>query len=127
MTLTTLTRLFRRRPPYASARHLWAVAKATSADGVTARVGVEFTLEVLLVDGGSSEELEDSAIDAVEGVLRREIGRRSVASLPTVGAPVDWVPPDLVPGARLANAFVLSSDLEVTRQLQRLVVEDASH
>jgi hypothetical protein len=126
MTLTTrVTRLFRHGRRHASVQHLWSLARATTADGVTARVEIEFTLEALLVDG-SAEELAAAAIDAVESALRREIGSRSVSSLPTVGASVDWVAADLVPGARLGNAFVLGSDIEVTRQLQRLVVDDTS-
>ena len=60
-------------------------------------------------------------MDAVEGVLRVEVGRRPVGSLPMVGDAVDWVPADLVPGATIANVFVIASDVEVTHELRRLV------
>jgi len=39
---------------------------------------------------------------------------------------VDWVAPDTLPGATIANAFVLSSDVEVSHELRRLVTRRQS-
>jgi hypothetical protein len=120
MTLTgKVSQLWRRRTP-SSPRHLWAIGKATTADGATAHVHLEFALCAEDPDL-EAEVLDRVAMDAVEGVLRVEVGRRPVASLPMVGDAVDWVPADLVPGATIANVFVIASDVEVTHELRRLV------
>jgi hypothetical protein len=60
-------------------------------------------------------------MDATEDHLRRWISSQRVAELPTAGATVDWVPADVVPGALVEHAFVMACDVEVTRQLQRLI------
>jgi len=120
MTLTSrVSQLWRRRTP-SLPRHLWAMGKATTADGATAHVQLEFTLCAEDPDL-ESEVLDRVAMDAVEGELRVEVGRRPVASLPMVGDAVDWLPADLVPGATIANVFVIASDVEVTHELRRLV------
>jgi hypothetical protein len=124
MTLTSrVSQLWRRRTP-PSPRHLWAVGKATTADGATAHLQLEFTLCAEDHDL-EAEALDQVAMDAVEGVLRVEVGRREVASLPAAGDAVDWLPAGLVPGARITNVFVISSDVEVTQELRRLVTSCA--
>jgi hypothetical protein len=125
MTLTVkVSQLWHRRAPRPSARHLWAITTATTSDGVVAHVQIEFTLHVGAVDA-DPDALDRATMDAVEGVLRYEIGRRPIASLPMAGTPMDWVPPNLVPGATIGNVFVTSSDVEVTQELRRLVTNTA--
>ena len=125
MTLTDkVSQLWQRRAPRPSARHLWAITTATTSDGVIAHVQIELTLDVGAVDADGGA-LDSATMDAVEGVLRHEIGRRRVASLPMAGAAIDWVPPNLVPGATIGNVFVISSDVEVTHELRRLVTHTA--
>jgi len=125
MTLTSkLSQLWHRRTSDASPRHLWAIATVTTADGVSAHVQIEFTLDAQAVDV-DPDAVDWATMDAVEDILRQEMGRSRVASLPMAGDALDWVPPDLVPGAPIANVFVLSSDVEVTHELRRLVTHAA--
>jgi len=125
MTLTgRVSQLWQRRTPRSCPRRLWAITTATTADGVSTHVQIEFTLDTPELDV-DPEVLDRATMDAVEGVLRYEIGRRRVASLPTAGDTIDWVPPNLVPGASISNVFVVSSDVEVTHELRRLVTHTA--
>ena len=117
MTLTgRVTQLWHRRTPRSCPRHLWAITTATTADSISTNFQIEFTLDAPELDV-DPEVLDRATMDAVEGVLRYEIGRRRVASLPTAGDTIDWVPPNLVPGASVSNVFVVSSDVEVTQGL----------
>jgi hypothetical protein len=68
-----------------------------------------------------AEDVDGAVMGAVEDHLREWISNRDVASLPTAGVAVDFVPGDLVPGARIEHVFVVTCDIEVTRQLQRLI------
>jgi hypothetical protein len=124
MTLTsTLSRLWRRQTTSAP-RPLWAVATATTVDGATAHVQLEFTLDPPADDTGP-ETLDRSAMAAVENVLRHQVGRHPVAALPVAGDAVDWVAADLVTGATIGDVFVTRSDVEVTHELRRLVAHTA--
>ena len=125
MTLTGMvSQLWQRRTPSACPRHLWAISTATTADGVVAHVQIEFTLDARALDA-DPDALDLATMDAVEGIVRYEIGSRRVASLPIAGEAIDWVPPNLVPGATVGNVFVNSSDVEMTHELRRLVTRTA--
>jgi hypothetical protein len=100
------------------------VTTATTADGVTAHIQIEFILDARSVDI-DPDVLDTAAMDAVEAALRHEIARRRVAALPTAGDAIDWVATNLVPGVIIDNVFVISSDIEVTHELRRLVAHEA--
>ena len=112
--------MWHRRTPSPSPRHLWAITSATTVDGVTAHVQIEFTLDAREVDG-HPDVLDAATMDAVETVLRNEVSHRRVASLPMAGESIDWVPENLMPDATISNVFVISSDVQVTHELRRLV------
>lgn len=115
------TALFRRlRQPEVETRHMWTSAAAVTREGVTALVQIDFTLQVV-DDRHPVEELERSVLDAAEDALRRHIAASAVAELPVPGDPVDWLPPDLVPGALIEHAHVTGSDIEVGPALRSLV------
>lgn len=121
MALTSkVSQLWHRRTSTPSPRHLWAITSATTTDGVTAHVHIEFTLDARALDT-NPDVLDVATMDAVEGVLRYEVSHRRVASLPMAGDPIDWVPENLVPDATIGNVFVISSDVQVTHELRRLV------
>lgn len=126
-TRTALRRLWR-RPAHAASRHLWAVAAANTADGISARLAVDFTLEVVDPAGCPSDPdlVAIDVIDAVENALRLRILDSPVTELPTSGDSVAWLPADLVPGCRVTDAFVTASEVEVTPELRRLVAGSAT-
>jgi hypothetical protein len=121
---TRVPRLFRRwRPEAPVPRRLWALASATTADGVVAHVQLDFTLRVR--DDGTAagpEELDRAAMEAVENALRHWIAAHPVSDMPVAGETVGWVPSDLVDDALVENVFVTACDVEVTSQLRRLLV-----
>lgn len=101
-------------------RERWAVAKATTIDGVTARVQVEFSVRVVEPEV-APRDVDQQVVDAVEDALRHEIGRRTVADLPTAGDDPAWAPEAFLPGVLVEHAVVISSDVVVTSELRRLV------
>ena len=124
MSTRRASRLFRRSPPAPPApRHLWVHATGTTADGVVVLLQVELTVREAADTHrrADPDDVDRAVMDATEDLLRDWISNRHVASLPTAGEAVDWVPADLVAGAQVDHVFVMACDIEVTRQLQRLI------
>ena len=96
--------------------HHWAVASATTVDGVRARVTVDYTLRI--------EDNPDADLvvldDLIENSLRGLIAVTSVAGLPAPGVVPDWqvALPD---GVVIESAVVTTADVEVSAELRRLV------
>lgn len=100
--------------------HRWTVASATTADGVSARLHVEFTITV--TDPASAPADADAQVlDAVEDAVRRRVRSRTVAALPGAGDAAPWLPESPVLGVRLGHGVVASADVQVTGELRRLV------
>ncbi|KRF15409.1 hypothetical protein ASG90_11960 [Nocardioides sp. Soil797] len=94
--------------------HLWAVAQANTADGVTARLSVDF---VAVIDHG----IEPTAVvDAVEDLLRHEIAACTAHQLPSVGDICTGIDTS-VEEASIEHLVVASSEIEVTPELRRLI------
>lgn len=101
-------------------RHVWAVARANTSDGVTAHLEVEVVVQSTDPEAeGSDVDL----IDAVEEELRRRITGHPVASLPSVGDDTPFLPADLLAGVTIQRGVVTISDVEVTPELRRLVTD----
>ena len=99
-------------------RHAWAVARASSADGALTRLEAEVTYRI--TDAGVRAP-EDQASQAGEEALRRAIVTSRVLSLPGIGdevAPADDYP---APGLAVDSVVVTAADVEITRELRRLV------
>jgi hypothetical protein len=109
--------LWTRRRSRERPRHLhhWAVATATTADGVRARLTVDFTAVVT----GSDVELT-AIVDAIEAALRDLVVRSEVADLPDPGDEPAWFV-DLPEGVSVDHAVVTTADVEVSAELRRLV------
>ncbi|QIX27377.1 hypothetical protein ncot_12770 [Nocardioides sp. JQ2195] len=95
-------------------KHLWAVAQANTSDGVTARLGVEFTAAI--DDHGAS-----TVIDAVEGLLRHEIAASAAHQLPSVGDALPDLDAGGAAGTGIDRVVVASSEIQVTPEFRRLV------
>lgn len=105
-------------------QHRWAVASATSVDGVTARLHVEYTVTV--TDPASApRDLEERVLDTVEDAVRQKVRSRPLAALPGSGDAAPWVPPDPVEGVRLDRAVVVAAEVAVSGELRRLVTSAA--
>jgi hypothetical protein len=113
-----MSMLWSRLRPREQARHLhhWAVATATTADGIRARLTVDFTASV---DPGTDVDLT-AVVDAAEAALRDLVVTSEVSALPDPGDEPDWEV-DLPEGAAIVNAVVTTADVEVSAELRRLV------
>jgi hypothetical protein len=99
-------------------RHGWAFARASSADGALVRLQADVTFRVTEAGVRSPEAL---AGVLAEEALRRAIVSSRVTTLPGAG---DEVPPadHARRGAvEVDSVVVTASDVEVTRELRRLV------
>lgn len=113
-----MSTLWNRLRPREQDRHLhhWAVASATTADGVRARLTVDFTVAL---DVEAAAELA-AVVDAAEASLRDLVVTSEVAALPDPGDEPAWVV-DLPDGVTLEHAVVTTADVEVSAELRRLV------
>lgn len=101
-------------------RHRIVVATATTLDGVIAHLQASYLLTV--TDAATAGRDIDEVVEAaLESGLRQLIGRHPVAALPIRGEAVD-VPHARVPGVRIEHVSVASADVEVSPELQRLVL-----
>ena len=107
-----------RAPATGPRLHCWAVATATTRDGVTAHLQVEYSWTPL-ADGDGP--LADRVAAGVEDALRALIAERNLAALPGLGDDPGWGATSLVPGVRLDHVSVTGSEVEVTGELRRLV------
>lgn len=108
------------RPAAEPVRHLWAQSRASSADGALVRLEAEVFFEV---DDHTSTSAGEHLALAAEDALRRTIVSTPVLALPGVG---DEVPLDLGEqaeslGVRPERLVVTAADVEITRELRRLV------
>ncbi|WP_158647985.1 hypothetical protein [Nocardioides houyundeii] len=101
------------------ARHQWAVVTATTLDGVTAHVQVEYSWQGPRTR--NPEALAATVADAVEDRLRRLVTTRTVPALPGLGDDLGWEEEQLVPGVRVEHVTVTTAEVEVTTELRRLV------
>ena len=93
----------------------WAVATATTVDGVRATLTAELSADVR--DGS----LDPARVtDAVEDALRRLVAGSAVADLPVAGS-VPVLDVRLPDGVTLDHVTVTSADVEVSAELRRLV------
>lgn len=99
-------------------RHAWAVARASSADGVLARLQADVTFRVL--EAGVRSPAHQAGVVAEEA-LRRAIVSSRVPSLPGVGDAVPVHSDVRPPGIAVDSVVVTASDVEVTGELRRLV------
>lgn len=99
----------------------WASAHATTADGVTAVVHVEFTMRA--EEGVLDPARDAEVIDAVEAAVRQAIAVTHVDALPAMGDTPDWFALIELPGITLKHAVVTASDVRVTPELRRLVAD----
>jgi hypothetical protein len=99
-------------------RHAWAVARASSADGVLARLEADVTFRVL--EAGVRSPAHQAGVVAEEA-LRRAIVSSRVPSLPGVGDEVPVGTDVRRPGIAVDSVVVTASDVEVTGELRRLV------
>ncbi|KQY54565.1 MULTISPECIES: hypothetical protein [unclassified Nocardioides] len=97
---------------------LWAVASANTTDGVTARTGVEFVVHLpgAVADAGTLS-------DAVEDLLRRGIAASPAHALPSIGDDPAGLSGATVAGVAIESAVVTSSEVEVTPELRRLMLD----
>jgi hypothetical protein len=94
-------------------------ARATTADGVTADLHVDFALHV---PRGTLDEVLDRAVeDAVEAATRRAIRAARVDTLPDSGDHPTWLEGLDLLGARIGDAVVTAAEVWVTPELRRLV------
>jgi len=133
MTLPRRLFYLRRRPAGSSpepSRHLWAGVTATTVDGVTAHIQVEFTRDITSLES-SPVAFDQMAMDAVEGALHHHVATLPASSLPMTGDGLGWVEAELVPHTVIGNVFVISSDIEVSTDLRRRLIDSdtgkASH
>jgi len=125
MTLARRLIHLRRRPAMSSptpARHLWVAVTATTVDGLTAHIQVEFTRDVASREP-SPVSVDQMAMDAVEGALHHHVATLPASSLPMKGEALCWVKTDLVPLTVIGNVIVVSSDIEVSTELRRRVID----
>lgn len=99
-------------------RHVWASARASSADGALARLEAEVTYRIL--DAGVRSP-EDQASQVGEDALRRAIVTGRVLGLPGTGDAVALGEHDSIPGLTVDSVVVTAADVEITRELRRLV------
>jgi hypothetical protein len=99
-------------------RHAWAVARASTADGVLARLQAEVTFRV--VEAGVRAPA-DRACAVAEEALRRVIVSSGVPSLPGAGDEVPVGDDVRRPGVAVDSVVVTAADVEVTGELRRLV------
>ena len=95
------------------------MATATTRDGVTAHLQVEYSWQ-----GPRTRDpagLDAAVADAVEDRLRRLVAARTVSALPGLGDDLGWTGEQLVPGVRVEHVSVTTSEVEVTGELRRLV------
>ncbi len=97
-------------------RHQYVSTRASSADGALVRVQAEVTYRV----EGTATGADELVCDAAEEALRRAVVTRRVLALPGAGDEVA-VPGPLPEGLRVERMVVVSADVEVTRELRRLV------
>lgn len=105
-------------------QHRWAVASATTLDGVTARLHVEFTISVT-EPTTAPEDLDERVTDLAEEAIRRRVRSRSLAVLPGAGDAATWISETPVPGVRVGHAVVVAAEVAVSGELRRLVTSAA--
>ncbi|HEY0904171.1 MAG TPA: hypothetical protein VGE14_09805 [Marmoricola sp.] len=115
-TLATILRRLRRDVGPAR-RHRWDVATASTPDGATVEVHVEYVVVLAKPD----HELETAVSDAVEERIRQTIRTTPLVDLPAAGDDADWAEGDHVGGAVVEHAVVVRSDVQVTAELRRIV------
>lgn len=122
VALTAVTRPWGRRSSGGPHRR-WAVATATTRDGVTAHVQVEYSWDTDPGTGApaAGAELDVRVADAVEDALRQLVSERTVAALPGLGDDPGWEPDQFVEGVRVEHVTVTTSEVEVSGELRRLV------
>lgn len=99
-------------------RLVWADARASSADGALARLQAEVTYRI--TEAGVRAPEEKAALVG-EGALRRSITAGRVLSLPGIGDEVPLGEHDEAPGLVVDRVVVTAADVEITRELRRLV------
>lgn len=101
-------------------RERWVWVTATTGDGVTAHLQVEFVVRVN--DAAvAPRDVDAIVLGAVEDVLRREIAMSTVDRLPDVGDVPGWAPGSFVPGVLVERPVVAVCDVVVGPELRRLV------
>lgn len=95
----------------------WAGARASSADGALARLEAEVTYRITEAGVRSPE---DQAARVGEEALRHAIVTGRVLSLPGIGDEVAIGDQDLT-GVVVDSVVVTAADVEITRELRRLV------
>ncbi len=99
-------------------RHAWASARASSADGALARLEAEVTYRIIEAGVRSPE---DQAAQVGEDALRRAIVTGRVLSLPGIGDEVALGSEAPAAGLAVDSVVVTAADVEITRELRRLV------
>ncbi len=113
-TLTHRERVARIEPT----RHLWASARASSADGALVHLQAEVTIEL----ADPAQAVSDSTITALaEDALRRVIVTGRVLSLPGIGDEVPLGDLASAPDIEAVTLVITAADVEITRELRRLV------
>ncbi len=110
----------RRKQPIgpAAPRHLSIATRARSADGATVRLVVRVDY---LLEADAAPRTVHALADAAEREVRESVQTRRVLSLPGVGDSFDLPDPQQVPGVRVQHMEVITADVEITRELRRLV------
>jgi hypothetical protein len=99
-------------------RHAWATARASSADGVLVRLEADVTFRITQAGVRSPE---DEASVLAEEALRRAIVTSRVLTLPGTGDEVPLGDDAHRPGMEVDSVVVTAADVEITRELRRLV------
>ena len=115
-TLGSIARWWRRDGAPARV-HRWDVATASTPDGAT----VEMHVEYVVVLAERVDEAETAVSDAVEDRIRQLITTTHLVDLPAAGDNADWAEAVSVEGAVVEHAVVVRSDVQVTPALRRLV------
>lgn len=102
----------------------WASGRATTRDGVTAELHVEFVARSI---GRALDEHRDRWVqDAMEGAVRRAIVSATLDQLPDAGDSPGWAVEVDVPDVVVEHAEVTGAEVWVTPELRRLVVGSGS-
>lgn len=100
------------------ARTLWSSVRASSADGALVRLDGEATVEVL----DPALAADDAAVvQEIDERLRLTITRHPLLAVPSAGDEVVLHGRADPPGVLLGPVVVIAADVEVTRELRRLV------
>lgn len=107
-----------RRSRSGTTRHHEIATRTTSADGTTVRLRVRatLTLEPLVSPGATARQL-----DAMNESLRCLVQQRDLLGLPGLGDQVTELAAATEPGIRVDAVRVIGADVELTRELRRLV------